>query len=305
MDIDLKESLKLLEGKISDWYEGIIKLIPNIAVAFIVLIAFMILAKMAKKLVAQILPRLTKNKAVINLLTTLTSFGVMLVGLFVALEILNLDKTVTSILAGAGVIGLALGFAFQEVASNFVSGILIAFREPYQIGDIVKAKDYFGEVTKINLRTTSLMTFDGLEVYIPNKYLFTEPFINYTTTPTRRLDILVGISYGDDLDQVEKITREALEAIEQRDTDREIEIYFQEFGSSSINFQVRIWVEYPGHQSYLKARHTAIKNIKKAFDKNEITIPFPIRTIDFGIKGGKGLADALQSVDFSTQSLHQ
>lgn len=153
---------------------------------------------------------MTRNKAVINLLRTITFVLVLAVGLFVSLGVLQLEKTVTSILAGAGVIGLALGFAFQEIASNFVSGIFIAFQGPYQIGDIVKIDSFFGEVSKISLRTTSILTFEGLEVLIPNKDMFTKPFINYTKSPDRRLDLSVSVSYGDDLDLVERVIKKAL-----------------------------------------------------------------------------------------------
>lgn len=291
--IDFKSIIALLSEKILNWYEVGVKAIPNLIAAIAIFVLFALLSKLTKKIVSKTLPRITKNQAVIDLLKTISSFLILILGLFIALGILNLDKTVTSILAGAGVIGLALGFAFQEIASNFVSGILIAFREPYRLGDIVEVDNYFGEVIRINLRTTSIMTFEGLEVLIPNKYMFTKPFINLTTTPQRRVDISVGVSYADDLDKVESVTKEALEKIKDRISYKEVEVFFDEFGGSSINLNARVWVSYPANQAYLVAKHTAIKNIKKAYDENGITIPFPIRTLDFGIKGGKELQEQL------------
>ncbi len=294
MNLDFQNALTLLSEKITQWYEVLIKSIPNLIAAISVFIIFTFLAKLVKMIVKKLVPTVTKNRSICNLLNSIAYLTVLTLGLFISLEILNLEKTVTSILAGAGVIGLALGFAFQEIASNFVSGILIAFREPYQIGDIVKIQDYFGEVTKINLRTTRITTFQGLEVLIPNKYMFTEPFINYTTTPKRRLDISIGVSYGDDLKKVYEVTKSALERVEHRIKEIDIEVYFEEFGSSSINLSARLWVEYPKNMAILKARHQAIMNIKEDYDKNGITIPFPIRTIDLGIKGGKSLEDVLE-----------
>jgi small conductance mechanosensitive channel len=288
--LNFDKIIPLLTEKIVSWYEIAVKSIPNIIAAIVVFIIFLILAKVTRKASTRLLPRVTKNKAVIDLLRTINYVLVLTLGVFVSLEILNLDKTVTSILAGAGVLGLALGFAFQEIASNFVSGIFIAFKEPYKIGDIVKVDDFFGEITRITLRTTSITTFQGLEVLIPNKYMFTKPFTNLTTTPTRRVDIQVGVSYGDDLEKVEKVTLEALDDIENRVKDKEAEIYFESFGSSSVDLTARFWVYYPENGAYLKARHRAIINIKKAYDANDIVIPFPIRTLDFGIKGGKELS---------------
>lgn len=303
--VNLTGIIELLSEKLIRWYELIIKSIPNIVAAIIIFIIFFILAKLIRKLSSKLLPKVTNNISVTNLLRTIIYFIVLTLGLFVSLEILNLDKTVTSILAGAGVIGLALGFAFQEIASNFVSGIFIAFKEPYKIGDIIEIDTYYGEITKITLRTTSITTFQGLEVLIPNKYMFTKPFTNLTTTPKRRVDIKVGVSYADNLRIVEKVTKNALSNIDQRIKSFDIEVFFEEFDASSINFTARFWIFYPGNNSYLKARHEAIIKIKEAFEQNDITIPFPIRTLDFGIKGGVSLKESPLTVNKSTQSFNK
>ena len=304
-NFDLQGITSLLSEKLINWYEMAIKSIPNLVAALTAFVIFILIAKSVKKVSSRFLPRLTRNKAVTDLLRTIVYISILLVGAFISLEILNLEKTVTSILAGAGVIGLALGFAFQEIAANFVSGILIAFREPYKIGDIVEMKDFLGKVTNINLRTTSITNFQGLEVIVPNKYMFTEPFINYTTTPERRLDLEVGVSYGDDLRAVTDITKSALEKIEERIEDKDVEVYFKEFGGSSINLSARVWIKYPENQAYLKARHNAVINIKEAFDENDITIPFPIRTLDYDPKGGKELKNVLPISEEASQNLEQ
>ena len=118
------------------------------------------------------------------------------------LSILQLDKAVTSILAGAGIIGLALAFAFQDIAANFISGIFISFRKPIKLGDVVKINDYMGKVEQINLRDTIILTFQGQMVIIPNKDVFQSPIENYSLLGRRRLDLVVGVSYGDDLEKV-------------------------------------------------------------------------------------------------------
>lgn len=277
--IELKSIFSLLEERLVSWYEIVIKSIPNIIASIFIILIFIFLAKLARKVFSKVLPKISKNEAVTSLLDTIIYFIIILIGFFVSLEILHLDKTVTSLLAGAGVLGLALGFAFQEIASNFVSGIFIAFREPYKLGDIVQLDQHFGKITNINLRTTSITTFQGLEIIIPNKHMFTKPFTNFTTTPKRRIDIEVGVSYEDDLEKVEKVTKEALLNINEIINDEEPEVFFKEFSDSSINLVARIWIHYPENQAFLKARHKAIINIKKHYDKNGISIPFPIRTI--------------------------
>ena len=302
MKIEIESVWKILIKEIESWFEIAVKGVPNFVAAVFVMIIFVFLAKFTKNIVKKWSPKVLDNETVSNLLQTLSYMIVILVGLSISLGILDLEKTVTSLLAGAGVIGLALGFAFQEIASNFVSGVFIAFRHPYQIGDIVEIDGFLGQVTEISLRTSSIMTFQGLEVLMPNKHMFTKPFINYTTTPRRRVDIEVGVSYGDNLRQVENVVKSALENIEGRIHSEPIEVYFKEFGDSSINFEARIWVEYPGNKNFLKARHEAVIAIKEKFDENGITIPFPIRTLDFGIKGGENLQVPLKKVIKSEKS---
>lgn len=295
MNISVEQTLKLLGEKLISWYEALVAHIPNILIAVIVFLVFNWIGKTLKKLVGQHLPKVSDNKSINSLAQNLIYLSVFLLGCFIGLEVVGLDKAVTSILAGAGVVGIALGFAFQEIASNFISGILIAIQEPYKLGDVVEVEGTLGTVTNIELRTTTLTTFQGLEVYIPNKDMFTKAIINYTSTPTRRVDLSVGVSYADDLSQVEAITKDALRKIPTCLSDRPIEILFDEFGDSSINFKARFWIKYSGGSDYLTAKHQAVMAIKEAFDQNDITIPFPIRTLDFGIKGGKELKSQITS----------
>lgn len=207
-----------------------------------------------------------------------------------ALNVLHLQQTVTSLLAGAGIIGLALGFAFQDITANFISGVLLAFRKPIQVGDIIQAKDFTGMVEKIDLRITMIRTFQGLHVIIPNKDVFQSPVTNFTKTNERRIDLKVGVSYAEDLEEVKKIAIDSVSALPYLLPGKKVELHYSEFGDSAINFVLMIWVNYPDEPGYLRARSDAIIAVKKAFDKHGITIPFPIRTMDFGIKGGEKLS---------------
>ena len=290
---ELPKIASLLIDKLTSWYEMLIKGLPNIAIAIFVFIIGVQVAKYVKKMVSRIAAKVVDNRAVASILEKVAYISILLVTVFTTLSILQLEKAVTSLLAGAGVIGLALGFAFQEIASNFVSGIFIAFQKPFKPGDIIEIGDLFGTINSIDLRTTTVVTVQGLEVLVPNRKLFTDTVTNLTLTPKRRIDLEVGVSYAEDLERVAKIAGEALEGIEERISDRPVEIYFKEFGGSSINFDARVWIHYPAHINYIKARHAIVTRIKKAFDENGITIPFPIRTLDFGIKGGRTLEQTL------------
>jgi small conductance mechanosensitive channel len=214
---------------------------------------------------------------------------------------LNLDTAVTSLLAGAGIVGLALAFAFQDIAANFVSGIVMSFTRPMEIGDLVRVKDYLGIVESIRLRDSVIRTFQGQKIYIPNKEIFQNPIENFSKYRKRRLDLGVGVSYGDDLAKVKKVSIEALSSIELRTPNDPVELFYEEFADSSINFTIRIWLKSVDQPVYNEARSQAIQKLKAAFDANDIMIPFPIRTLDFGIKGGERLFDTAVSLKQSSE----
>lgn len=293
MEIDIAQPVEVITGKLHDWFNAFVSMLPNMGISVVLLILFILLAKLGKRVSLKIFSKASENKALQRLFGTITYNIIFGIGLFIILEVLNLEKAVTSLLAGIGVLGLALGFAFQDIAANFVSGVIIAFRKPYRIGDIIKINDIMGTVNRTNLRVTTVETFQGQEVYIPNKDILQNPIINYTMLGKRRIDLAVGVSYGEDLSKVEQLVKETITNLtDVIDSDKLIFDYY-EFGSSSINFNIRFWIEYPNQPGYLKMRNEAIKAIKTVFDENNITIPFPIRTLDFGIKGGEKLSEML------------
>ncbi len=283
--MDMDKAYEIIRDKLTLWLKEIIRLLPNIALAALVLVLGFFIAKWLKNLTGKVSRRIIHNETLRNLFTSLVYIFLLGVTIFITLSVLQLDKAVTSILAGAGIIGLALAFAFQDIASNFMSGIFLSIRRPLHTNDIVKIKDYMGQVMEINLRDTVIKTFQGQMVIIPNKEVLQNPIENYSLLGKRRMDLKAGVSYGDDLEKVKEITVKAVEGIPGL-TDDTITMFYEEFGDSSINFVLRLWVNTPQQPDYLQVKSEAIMRIKKAYDENNITLPFPIRTLDFGIKGG-------------------
>lgn len=292
----ITNAFDIIYNKVNGWWETSVSMFPNFVVAMIVLIVFFVVAKYVKHLLKKFFQKFYGQSAVINLFSNIVYLSVLTAGLFVALDILDLDKTVTSMLAGLGIIGLALGFAFQEIAANFISGIILSINKPFTIGDIVEVDGNIGTIEFVSLRTTNIRTFQGQKVMIPNKTIFQNAIINYTENGKRRVDLEVGVSYGDDLEKVQKVTLEAISSLDDILKDEGVQFYFTDYGDSSINFVVMFWTEYKiKHSEYLEAQHRAIIAINKAFKANEITIPFPIRTLDFGIKGGEKLSTVIKN----------
>jgi len=285
----LAELSQTFRQSINAWSTAFLNKLPDIVVAVIIVLLFYFLAKIVRMIAIRSLRRLKTRTTLIRLLSTTLYIIVILLGLFFALGVLELDTTVKSLLAGVGIIGLALGFAFQDLASNYISGIIIAVQKPFKRGDQLETNNHFGTVEEINLRTTKIITLDGLSVLVPNKDVIQNSLTNYTETDDRRVELDVGISYADDLEKVKKVTIDAVRKIKEINTEKPVDLFYKEFGDSSINFVVRFWIRDAKNRSFLDARDKAIVNIKSAYDREGITIPWPIRTIDFGIKGGEKL----------------
>lgn len=287
-----ENAIQIVTEKIGGWIDQIISMLPNFVIAVLIIVVFYLISRLLSKILRSTLSRFTQNVAVVKLITSFTRIGVMAAALFIALGIMELEKTVTSLLAGVGIIGLAIGFAFKDAIANFLSGIYITFKSTVNVGDIVEFDNHMGTVSSIGLRAVKIDTFQGQEVVIPNRLIFEDIYKHYTVNHIRRIDLNVGVSYGEDLQKVEDITLNAIKRIDYLLQSKPIDLYFLEFGDSSINFVVRYWVNFHKQTDYLKALSDGIKNIKSDYDANDITIPFPIRTLDFGIKGGKTLTEA-------------
>ena len=291
MNLSLNQALDLLSNKLTLWAREFIRILPNIVLAAVILVVGFVVARFIRKIALKLIRKVSHLETINTLFSSIIyaiSVGVVF---FIVLSVLNLDKAVTSILAGAGILGLALAFAFQDIAANFMSGIFLSFRRPLTVGDIVKSNEHLGIVEAINLRDTMIRTFQGQRVIIPNKDVFQKPIQNFSALGKRRMDLSVGVSYGDDLQKVKEIAMQAAQKVSVRSQQDDITFFYEELAESSINFSIRIWMKDTSQPTYLQGRHEAILYIKEAFDANDIMIPYPIRTLDFGIKGGEKLSE--------------
>jgi small-conductance mechanosensitive channel len=292
--IEFQEAAARITEKLATWAMELIEMIPNMAVAVLVILIFFVIARLLRMGIRKINRSAVADRGIMHLISNFVFFIVIGLGIFMALSVLQLDKTVTSLLAGAGIIGLALGFAFQETAANFLSGVLMTIRKPITLGDLIESNGITGYVKELNLRATVLENTEGQDIIIPNKSVFYSSIKNYTVNGRRRIDIEVGVSYGEDLFRVRDITLDCIKNVEGIMTDKKIQLFYTKFDNSSINFVLRIWTADTAQINYFKMRSDVIMAIKAAYDANDITIPFPIRTLDFGIKGGTKLNEVLK-----------
>lgn len=279
----MEKYIQIIYDKIIGWGEAFVAHIPNILVASLALGLFYLASLLVCRIARKILFKLTDSHAIVNLALTVIKITVIGIGLILALGILGLQETVFSLLAGVGIAGLALGFAFQDLASNFISGIFLAFRRPFQEGDIIKTNSYIGTVKKLNIRNTILENFFGQLIYIPNKEVFQTPLTNYSSTGFRRIEIKVGVSYNCDIEKVESIAKKTLQKLDFCQDDKDVVAWTEEFGGSSVNLSLRFWINSNGDTAYPTAKSLALNAIKKAFEEHDIGIPYPVRTLDLSM----------------------
>lgn len=292
--LSLERVIEILQDKLSGWFDGAIALLPNLLIALVVILLGFAVGSLAGRIANKFFHKTVKSVAVANLLAAIIQVLVVAIGFFFALDLIGLQKAVISLLAGAGILGLAIGFAFQDLAENLLAGLLLGIRKPFEPGDLIKSNNQFGFVRTLNLRNTIIRNFSGQVIYIPNKEVFKSVLENFSKTGERRIEIAVGVSYGEDLKHVADVLKNAVEALPGLKEDKPVEVFALEFGDSSINFSVRYWIDYPPDKiGYFDAIDAGIKAIKTAFDQEDILIPFPIRTLDFDAKGGVKLPDAI------------
>lgn len=272
---------KMLE-KLNKWFDALILNLPNIMIAIVVFAITVFISRYISRGVSRLLEKTKLQASMRSLLSKIASIAIVLLGLFLVLGILNLSKALNTVLAGAGVVGLAVGLALQGALANTYSGIVLSYIKHIKFGDWIESNGFEGEVIDLDLRSVTLKQPDNNLVFLPNKLVVENPIKNYSTTSQSRVILECGVGYESDLDLVRDLVKKTIlenfESIENKD---DIIFLYEEFGDSSINFETRFWIKSTSALEVAKAKTDAMIAVKKAFDQNGVNIPFPIRTLDF------------------------
>lgn len=280
-EFNFSESINNLWEKLAEWLDSLILGLPNFILAILVFVLFVFIAKYIAKIVDRILRFKVRQDSIREITVKVLKVVIILIGFFIALNVLNLDTLLTSVLAGAGVVGLAIGLALQGTLNNTFSGVILSFIPELQIGDWIETENYAGFVKDITLRSVIIKEADNNYVIIPNSKLIEGAFKNYSRTPRSRVMLDCGVAYDSDLELVQELTIKTMAKLFPQNGTEEVEFMYNEFADSSINFVVRFWVNVTKKKDVLVAKNKAIIALKKVFDEHDINIPFPIRTIDF------------------------
>jgi small-conductance mechanosensitive channel len=235
-----------------------------------------ILAKMISGALARLSSKkLDSHRAM--LLRRGTYYLILTLFLVSALHQLGFDLGV--LLGAAGILTVAVGFASQTSASNLISGLFLVAERPFSVGDIIRVGTTTGEVLSIDLLSVKLRTYDNLFVRIPNETLIKTEFTNLTRFPIRRIDVMVGVAYKEDLNKVHTVLDEVADKNPLCLEEPKPLYIFQGFGDSSLNIQFSVWTK---RENYIEFKSSIQHEIKEAFDRHGIEIPFPHRTLYTG-----------------------
>lgn len=279
MEKQLNSSWSNLIEKLTSWVDSVIINLPNLLIAILVFVVTYWLSRNLQGWANKRLKKFISQPSIRGLVANVISILTIILGIILSLSILNLDGALKSLLAGAGVAGLAISLALQGTLSNTFSGLFIAIKDEINTGDWIETNGFSGKVVKIDLRNTKIKESDNNIVILPNKLILENPFKNYGLTKRIRTTITCGVAYDSDLIEVEKITKKAIGELYPTNMGEEIEFYYTDFGGSSIDFLLRFWVDAKENLTALEVKSKAIMKVKEVFDENNINIPFPIRTI--------------------------
>lgn len=279
--LETEGATELVWDSVLNLWAGLLERSPFLVAALVVLVLTWLMARLVSSILSRLLARRRKLKRGFkDLFTQLVSVAIWITGLVIAAIIVFPGMTPGKVLAGLGLTSIALGFAFKDIIENFLAGILILWKFPFDPGDFIRWGDIEGKIEEITIRMTLIRKTDGELVVLPNATLFKDPVYVLTDRDTRRVTVICGVAYGEDVDQSRSVIEQAVRSCKSVNTDLPVQIFAQEFADSSINFEVTWWCgALP--VDIRQSRDEVIAAVKRALDAEGIEIPFPYRTLTF------------------------
>ena len=276
------QSLKTLLNQLWVMWQGLIAYLPQLIIAFLVLVMTWLIARYGSRIIAAGATRAKSRPSLVNLLQQLSYIAIWVTGMVIAATIIFPGLNVGQLVATLGLTSIALGFAFKDIIENFLAGILILWRYPVEIGDYIEVDGIVGKVEDVTVRNTQLRKVDGDLVIIPNATLFKNAVNNMTNWRDRRTTIVCGIAYSENVDLSRDVIKSAVQDCKtiRKGPTRPVQVFAKEFADSSINFEVTWWTGSTPVE-VRKSRDEVVSAVKRALDDAGIEIPFPYRTLTF------------------------
>ncbi len=267
-----------LYGTIEQLLRDTITNLPSLIGAIIVILISWIVARIVRFIAFRWAQQTEGDSGTELLVGRLSYGGVWVLGIIIALGVLGLDFA--TLLGALGLTSVAIGFSLKDVLSNYISGVILLAARPFRINDQVVIDDYEGTVTQVQLRTTTITTYDGRVVYIPNQEVFQSSITNNTASPRRRSSVMVGIDYGENIEQTKAAIFRVLHELFEVEAEPKPDILVRELAASTVNLEVRFWVD-SRRAGYLTTTSRVTQAIKEALEGENIDMPTDIYTLVF------------------------
>jgi small conductance mechanosensitive channel len=277
-DVSLDASLGGLAG-IGERLDAVIRLLPLLAVALVVALAIVLLGYLLASLTA-LWRRITPNPFLAELIASAIRFAAVVLGAVVALDMLGAGTLMGAVLGGAGVIGIALGFAMRDTIENYVASLMLSLRQPFRANEWVMISDLEGRVIRLTSRATVLMTLDGNHLRIPNSQVFKAVITNFTRNPQRRFQFDLGVDADDDASAARLLGRDTLAALPFVLKDPPPEARIVEVGESNVVIRFLGWID-QNESDWFKTQSQAIPAVKQALEQGGFALPEPIYRLRF------------------------
>jgi len=275
-----QEALDTVFDSLWDMWESFLAHLPLLLIGFIVLLITWGAAILTRQITGNLGKRLKLRRSLRDLPLQIVTVAVWVIGGTVAAVIIFPGMTPTKILTVLGLSSIAIGFAFKDIVENFFAGVLILWRFPFSSGDFIECDGILGRVEETTIRMTMIRQVDGQLVVVPNAMLFKNPVNVLTSKNVRRTTVICGVAYGEDVDQSREVIEKAVKECSTVENNSPVEIFAQEFASSSINFEVTWWTKSTPLE-IRRSRDEVVAAVKRALDAAKIEIPFPYRTLTF------------------------
>ncbi len=267
--------------QVKESWDGFLEALPDIVGAIVVFFIFVLVASALRRGVRRISDRAGRRRNLGFVLGRLVQALTILVGFLIACIIVFPEFKPGDLIQILGIGSVAIGFAFRDILQNFLAGILILLTEPFRIDDQIIFGEFEGTVEDIQTRATTIRTYDGRRVVVPNGLLFTNPVTVNTAFARRRLEYDIGIGYGDDIAEAKRLVLEAIAGVEGVLSDPQPDVLTRDIADNSVILRARWWIEPPRRAEALDFRDRVLTAIKQTFDVHGIDMPFPTRVVLF------------------------
>ena len=278
----MEEQTRDLNVILIEYWNSFLEILPKLGLALVVLLIGFFVARWLAKVIRQRLLSRAQDPLMAEFLGKVAKGALYVLVFLLALKVAGFGAVVGTVLAGAGVSAVVLGFAFKDIGENFLAGVILAFGRPFDVNDTIEVDGIFGKVKALQIRYTHIKTFDGKDVYVPNAQVMTNPVTNYTADGYIRFDFMVGIAYEDRIQDAKDLIIKTIEANPEvlHGDDHPAFVVEHDLGVSTMNLKAFFWVDASDYRKgALEAKGNVIREVKEALEDNGFYLPADIQEI--------------------------